>query len=194
MSDTNTPSQPIETPPIIDTNCYEVGHESLYNAETNAMLEANFKESARKKHLEDQQAGEIDGIIREESKMVALERDDPEQFIAQLGAMATVRNKAEGAKFAQKVESRTYRQVADGVVSREEYQPQAVIPEKKPKLNLLDTNTRLGRAVSMIFFGENNATRPAYKFPKAQRTSKPIHEMTGGNLSQDYVNKINYPR
>lgn len=189
MSDTNTPSQPIEAPPIVEVGFNEMGHESLLNPETNAMLDANFKESARRRHSEDQLEGEIDEIVSEEAKMVELEKDDPEEYIRQLGAMAVVRNKAEGAKYSTNVESRTYKQVADGVVSREEVQLQHTTPEKKPWPNLLNS-----KFVRMVIFGEDSSKRSAYKVPKARSTSRTVKEMAGGNMSEDAVNRLNYPR
>lgn len=188
MSDTNTPSQPIEALPIIETRIHEVGHESLYNAETNAMLEANFKESARKRHVEDQQAGEIDEILREESKMTELERDDPEEFIKQLGAMATVRNNAEGAKFATKVESRTYKQVAEGVISRDDNVSQEV-SKPKQEFDPLNPKTRFGKFVSRALFGETAPSSKKFNPEKVLARQKRTVRMAGGPLTSRTLQK-----
>ena len=69
-------------------------------------------------------------------------------------------------------------------------------PERKPKIDLLDPRTRLGRFVSMAFFGEKSVKtskenfNPVNALAKQNRKSRKISEQAGGPLSQRALQKL----
>jgi len=186
MSDSSTPT-PIEMPQPLQSGAEDVSFPATL---TPAVLEEIQNAFAKPGPTKEEVSGlrKVFEADQEEAAMEALKNSDPAEYIRQLGAMAVVRNKTEGAKFATKVESRTYEQVADGVVSREGIHPKTV-PERKPKIDLLDPRTRLGRLVSMVFFGEKAPKSKVVKHKEEALSQERITEMSGGPLSARALQK-----